>query len=710
MRKALLALALQLLCLGAAHAQEVVQVYATKMETEQNVLNATGDVLILYQDYYLGAKSARYDRDAGVIELYGNVTVIKGTMYHMLGAYARFDIGRDQRRIEPFYLLEKESRVWMSCDAATSDQEKIDLSSGMISGCDPNDPIWKLRFSSSDYDTKTKWLNLYNARIVIGEVPIFYLPYFGYSLDTTRRSGLLLPSFGISGREGFYYQQPIYIAEQNWWDLELRPQIRTKRGQGLYGITRFVDSDVSSGSLNFGMFKEDGSYAQEFNLENNNHYGINFHYENQDFLKQWSGIDSGGQSGIYADINWMNDIEYINLANDDETLNATSSQVFSRLNLFYNEEKNYFGGYAKYYLDLTQENNDETVQNLPTLHYHRYLETWFDDHLFYNVNVNAKNYYRKVGVSAQEYEASVPLTLHGTLFEDFFDWSLGSQLYGKYISFDDSTGAYDSGRFGRSTHTLQVGTHLSRGYETLTHTVGLDVSYVKNGAESRNGYFESNEAICETDPNNDICDFYKITDIEETTQLEFSQYLFDLSGSRVLYHRLTQAFSSSDNKPGELENELEWQFTDALSFYSDTVYDHDIGKPTKQVTSLRYEGEQYDLSLNHFYEAKSRHGRSTDSSYLTTNLTYRYDSRYSYFARYDYDVENGINKNAQIGFLYSKRCWDFGLRYVELNRPVLESGGVASSIYDKYIYMTLILKPMGGSDFQYQLNDMLGGS
>ena len=103
-----------------------------------------------------------------------------------------------------------------------------------------------MEFSSTDYNSDTKWLNIYNARLYVGDILVFYSPYFGYSSDNTRRTGLLMPSVGFSADEGIYYEQPIYIAEQNWWDLELKPQIRTNRGYGGYSTFRFVDSKIST--------------------------------------------------------------------------------------------------------------------------------------------------------------------------------------------------------------------------------------------------------------------------------------------------------------------------------------------------------------------------------------------------------------------------------------------------------------------------------
>jgi lipopolysaccharide assembly outer membrane protein LptD (OstA) len=41
-------------------------------------------------------------------------------------------------------------------------------------------------------------MQMYNARLYAGSVPVFYLPYFAYPTDTTRRTGLLRPTFGFS--------------------------------------------------------------------------------------------------------------------------------------------------------------------------------------------------------------------------------------------------------------------------------------------------------------------------------------------------------------------------------------------------------------------------------------------------------------------------------------------------------------------------------
>jgi len=709
------------LALSWLHAADNIEFYATVVESNATHIYASGNVLVLYQDYYLSATEATYERNTSNLELYGNIVAMQGSDYFSMGDYARLNTQKKERYFSPFFMLEKRSRVWLSSLEASSEDDDFQIQSGMVSGCDPNDPLWQIFFSSMDYNSETKWTNIYNARLHLYDIPVFYFPYFGYSLDTKRRSGLMIPSFGISSTEGFYYQQPVYIAVDDNWDVELRPQIRTRRGAGMYGTLRFVDSNVSKGSLTSGYFDEKTSYIDEYNLAHKNHYGFDLNYENYAVLQRWLGLELSGQSGLYADVSWMNDIDYINLSNNDETQNATANQILSRVNLFYNEEKNYYGASLRYYLDLNKQSNADTLQTLPNLQYHRYLESFFDDHLYYNANVEVKNLYRPEGKRAVQGEVDIPLTLQNMIFDDYLNVSYTAQLYGQYSTFSGeappsniiSKNIYNTGTFGRLYHRLNAGTDLTKGYEDFGHTIALDAEYVIAGVDQRSGYYEDKKDICARPgaEDNYECDFYNIEDVEEILKVKFTQFLFDGSGSQKIYHRLTQniSFDSNRDKLSELENELEYQISDAISFYTDTFYNYQQKRITKTINAIRYDDESVNAGISDLYENKEVEDGIEYANYMTMDASYRYNKHYRYFGKYAYDIEHDIKKYAEIGFIYSKRCWDFGLRYVENNRPILTQND-ASSVFDKYIYFTIMLKPIGGTDVNYKLSDTLDGS
>jgi len=694
-------------------AKDKVEIYASKLTSHGSVIDAGGGVSVIYKDYILTAQRAHYDKTTGILELFDDIRANYQGKYKILGKYAKLNIAKKERFFKPFYMLENKSDVWMSADSGLATEDEIDISSGVVSGCDPIDPLWTMEFSSSDYDTDSMWLNLYNTRLYIYDIPVLYTPYFGYSLDTTRRTGLLKPSVGYSSDEGFYYQQPIYIAEQNWWDLEFLPQIRTQRGSGLYTKFRFVDSPVSKGSLELGYFKEKEDYYLKNNLQNQSHYGYNFFYENPDFLNQWSGLDFDGQSGIYVDINHMNDVDYINLKSGGRNDNlVTATQVLSRANIFYNTDHHYIGAYFKYYQDLTLDNNKNTLQKLPTLHYHYYLDTFLKEHMLYSLDMQSNNIWRQANKKVTQTNINIPVTLQTPLFDEYLNLSYTANFYGQLSQFsgdtDRTTMPFDNGYYARNSHRFVASSQVTRAYDEFSHIMSFSVSYERAAGERMTGYYLDNAEYCKNELNiNDPdyearCEFYNIADVNNATKLEFIQYLYDDKSEQFLYHRMAQRISyegDNANRYGELENELDIKLWKVLSYYNNMFYNHDKHSFSKILNKITYQDYGLRASISHLYrdtfiDPVSKTSPSRYTRYLTSSADYAYNRHYSFNASYNYDLENKVKKSASIGFMYKKRCWDFGIKYAENRRPILTQGGEASYIYDRFVYITIVLKPL----------------
>ncbi len=692
-------------------AGEKVEIYASKLTSGHNVVNASGGVSVIYKDYILTADRARYDRKTGELELFDNIRANHAGRYKVLGKYAKLNIAKKERLFKPFYMLEKRSDVWMSANEGKATQQKIDISQGVVSGCDPIDPLWTMEFSSSDYDTESMWINLYNMRLYIYDIPVLYTPYFGYSLDTTRRTGLLKPSVGYSNDEGLYYQQPIYVAESNWWDLEFLPQIRTKRGVGLYTNFRFIDSKVSQGYIKMGYFKEQNSYFKENNLQNDSHYGFNIRYNNSDFLNLWSEQNFEGQSGLYVDINHMNDVDYINLSSNDTTNRSTATQVLSRVNVFYNTNNYYLGAYLKYYQDLTVESNNNTLQKLPVLQYHYYLDTFFKDHLLYSLDVKSTNYSRSINNKVVQTDVNLPITLQSSFFNEYITASYTANFSLQHSAFNgkDSRISFDyrDGYYARNYHSVNVSSQLTKPYENFSHVMSFGVTYKKSAWSDKSGFYADNESYCshlENIVNPDYkarCEFYNITNIDNAAQLEFIQYLYDKQANQIFYHRLAQriSYSSDTDRYGELENEFDYKISSNFSFYNNMFYNYDKNRFSKIFNKISYAQSGFGVHFSHLYKDRFVDPLTSSdplryTSYLTSSIEYDYNRHYSYSALYNYDLETKKKKSIAFGFMYKKRCWDFGIKYKEDNRPVLLQNGESSSIYDKYIYITIVLKPL----------------
>jgi LPS-assembly protein len=237
---------------------------------------------------------------------------------------------------------------------------------------------------------------------------------------------------------------------------------------------------------------------------------------------------------------------------------------------------------------------------------------------------------------------------------------------------------------------------MTKAYRDYTHFVNLSTSYVKDGFSKRSGFYEENEGVdCRDPKNNEICEFYNISSIQEAITLNFSHYLFDTDNKQIIYHRLTNIVAKTDKDTyeiGELENELDFDLGEHWNYYNNFFYNFDQSAFSKQFNKITFKYEGLKLSLSHLYAKKFTTNAKT--SYITSKIGYRYNTHYSYNASLDYDTELDLKKRLTLSFLYQKRCWDFGLSYVENNRPVLLENNTPASVYDRYIYLTLVLKPI----------------
>jgi LPS-assembly protein len=286
----------------------------------------------------------------------------------------------------------------------------------------------------------------------------------------------------------------------------------------------------------------------------------------------------------------------------------------------------------------------------------------------------------------------VPITVRTTLFDEYLNVSYQSYLYAQHTKFQNDVlinpKEYQDGYYLRDYHQFNASTQLTKPYQSFIHTMEFSTSYIRSGYDKRNGFYED----CKDD---DTCDktFYHISDIKEAITLNFNQYIFK-DGKQILYHRLSDIIADpgKENEIGELESELDLYITQNIKYYNNLFYNFTFDKISKQLNKITYSNYSFNLSLSHFYKKDLKNDK-TSSSYITSSFRYRYNSHYSYVASLDYDLEYKVKKRAEVGFLYQKRCWDFGLRYTENNRPILTNND-ASSIYDRYLYFTVVLKPI----------------
>ena len=681
---------------------EKLQLVAKDVDTKNNIITATGDVVAYSPTYYLSSDKMIYDKDKEILELFDNVLIIKDNKIQTQSNYAYVDMKNDIINQDPVFLMDNSSNIWSNSKEANKDKDLITLENSILSSCDCIDPIWSIRSSSSDYDTEAMWMNTYNPRLYIKNVPVFYLPYFGFPTDTTRRTGLLLPTMGYSSSEGFLYSQPIFIAPADNYDIELIPQIRTQRGYGSYANFRYADSPDSMLNLKTGYFKEFNNYRREEKLENSEHYGLDIDYERKNIFS----TKKEHQDGVFTSIRYLNDIEYIILKEDDGNL-GTDKKVESKVNYFYNTPEYYGGVYGKYYIDASKKSNANTLQELPQVQFHSYNKELFLENLIYSIDTKAQNFTRKEGLNAKIYDITVPISYTKNILDDYM--YLGVENRTILTQYDYSNSLYNNLRYEDGTliqnrTSFIVGTDLIKPYSDYIHTLNLNASYdipenLRKDGDLYNITVKENQPL-----KYDELSVFPILQEQKTIKLSLNQSIYDKENlKQFINHKMSQSIlynSVDEPKFQDLDNYVKINH-DYGSLSGKVVYNMDDNKVVEGSFDNSLSYEDLTFSAGYYYSKKTNNEFNTRDDLESYRLSTSYKLAKDYSIKYyeNYDLQENTRNRQGIGLNIDDSCWNLDLllekeitprsRYVQSTRS-----------YDSYeqtiVYAVLMLKPIGG--------------
>ena len=705
MHKIVVSLALASLLIQA-NAQELnmekLQLVAKDVDTKNNIITAVGDVVAYSPTYYLSSDKMVYDKDREILELFDNVLIIKDNKIQTQSNYAYVDMKNDIINQDPVFLMDNSSNIWSNSKEANKDKDLITLENSILSSCDCIDPIWSIRSSSSDYDTEAMWMNTYNPRLYIKNVPVFYLPYFGFPTDTTRRTGLLLPTMGYSSSEGFLYSQPIFIAPADNYDIELIPQIRTQRGYGSYANFRYADSPDSMLNLKTGYFKEFNNYRREEKLENSEHYGLDIDYERKNIFS----TKKEHQDGVFTSIRYLNDIEYVILNEKDDDL-GTDKKVESKVNYFYNTPEYYGGVYGKYYIDASKKSNANTLQELPQVQFHSYNKELFLENLIYSIDAKAQNFTRKEGLNAKIYDITVPISYTKNILDDYM--YLGVENRTILTQYDYSNSLYNNLRYEDGTliqnrTSFIVGTDLIKPYSEYIHTLNLNASYdipenLKKDGDLYNITVKENQPL-----KYDELSVFPTLQEQKTIKLSLNQSIYDKENlKQFINHKMSQSIlynSVDEPKFQDLDNYVKINH-DYGSLSGKVVYNMDDNKVVEGSFDNSLSYEDLTFSAGYYYSKKTNNEFNTRDDLESYRLSTSYKLAKDYSIKYyeNYDLQEKTRNRQGIGLNIDDSCWNLDLllekeitprsRYVDSTRS-----------YDSYeqtiVYAVLMLKPIGG--------------
>ncbi|WED27017.1 LPS assembly protein LptD [Vibrio sp. DW001] len=235
--------------------------------------------------------------DKATTSLDSDVATLENTQYEFLCEDGRGDAKVIYRKDKAFYELED----------------------GTITSCPEGDNSWRLRASSIEIDQIDEEATLFNPRVEVLSVPIFYLPYLTIPIGDTRKTGFLYPAISLDSKNGFGLTVPVYWNLAPNYDLQTDFNYMEKRGTQLDAKFRYL-TEIGSGSFSTEYLPDDKKY-----LDKGDRWGFNWSHTGV-FKEAWKfEIDYSKVS----DITYFTDIDS-NIGNREDGQLLQSGEVSYR--------------------------------------------------------------------------------------------------------------------------------------------------------------------------------------------------------------------------------------------------------------------------------------------------------------------------------------------------------------------------------------------
>ena len=677
--------------LSAQNSSDRIDIKAKYIDFTNGIVRAKEHVVVYQDGKVIKANRASYDKATSILTLDGDIETIG---YHGTKEQSQHMVIHTKTKEVDFkelFLLTKND-VWLLSDSAKKRQKSYELGTSVLSSCDVSNPLWTMRFANSKYDAEENYIRLYHAKMYMWDVPIFYTPYLAFSTNKQRSSGLLFPLFGYTADEGVLYEQPIFWAISDSMDIEINPQIRSNRSKGVYSTLRFVDSDHSRGILRVGYFKDKETYTRTHGLPNDTHYGLEFNYDSTDVFG--TVLPNGYSDGLYVNTTYLNDIDYLTLQKTNLSHFGQNYLQESRVNYFAQNNRYYFGLNAKYFIDTRDGiDDDKTLQILPSLQMHKYLDHIVSDNLTYSVDVKVNNFNRKSGSTMKQVEMRIPLEFSLSLLDDYLNIALDEELYYSKSYFSQGDFASDDFQYYSNTHKIKLFTDLTKKFDTFTHVFQPSLSYILPGSENHS-------PVAFEDLKSSQKELFSVGLPEEQYDFSLSQYFYDEAMKLRFYQRLTQKYYVDRSyELSDLNNEMQYNF-DHLKLYNIIGYSHEYHKLRFVSSSIEYRGEDYDIEIGHSYKVALDDDKGArEANDVEFNFSYDYNEQISFGGSLTYNIDESASSQWKVGGRYYRDCWSIEASIRQDIRPT-SVGSISENTY----YLQLNFTPFGsiGTDMLKQ--------
>jgi LPS-assembly protein len=189
----------------------------------------TGRVTVTQDQRSVSADSVTYDYNADKLDVKGKVDFLDPRL-RVRSDSGSYEADGGGNFNEAFFQLMDRNGRGFAKDIDVHPDGKVALDHVHYTSCPVGIEDWSLDAKNISLDTKLQEGVARGVVMRFKDVPVFYTPYISFPLGNERKSGLLFPSLGHSGSNGFELELPYYFNLAPNYDLTLTPGVLTARG------------------------------------------------------------------------------------------------------------------------------------------------------------------------------------------------------------------------------------------------------------------------------------------------------------------------------------------------------------------------------------------------------------------------------------------------------------------------------------------------
>ena len=245
---------------GKAGESTEINVTADRLSAQDggNQIEASGNVEVKRQLTTLKADEVRVNRETQDVEAKGKVSMDDPEWKVKSADSMQFNMQKETGEMQNGDLFLEQGHLSMSgrrLQKFGGQTYHVDEGFFTTCLCESGAPSWKISADTMDLNREGLGI-IRNGYFYVLDIPVFYLPYGFFPVNTERQTGFLIPKIGHSSKEGFRFQVPFFWALSKSTDATVALDVETRARVGLLGEVRTIFKRDSDFQLNASYFNE----------------------------------------------------------------------------------------------------------------------------------------------------------------------------------------------------------------------------------------------------------------------------------------------------------------------------------------------------------------------------------------------------------------------------------------------------------------------